>query len=43
MMNRIYEEARQLPIFGQMLGLDYETKIKELTKELSKGRKNDRD
>lgn len=32
-----------MAIFGQMLGLDYETKIKELTKELSKGRKNDRD
>lgn len=32
-----------MAIFGQMLGLDYETKIKELTKELSKGRKNGRD
>ena len=32
-----------MAIFGQMLGLDYEAKIKELTKELSKGRKNGRD
>ena len=32
-----------MAIFGQMLGLDYETKIKELTKELLKGRKNGRD
>ncbi len=32
-----------MAIFGQMLGLDYETKIKELTKELSKGLKNGRD
>ena len=35
--------SNPMAIFGQMLGLDYETKIKELTKELSKGRKNDRD
>lgn len=32
-----------MAIFGQMLGLDYETKIKELTKELLKGLKNGRD